>query len=467
MSFGAFPQRVLLVTGEPIGERLAGPAIRVWHMAEALAAEGHAVTVASTGGVARHSEHFAGADFHGAHAEELVDASDIVVFQGSFYATMPWLAAKPQVQVMDLYDPFHIEYLQSDQGSDVAERERRIRELTVELNAQLGRADLVLCATERQRDLWLGHLGSIGRLRPSRATGHETDGAIDELVRIVPFGLPDEPFRPDAVLPTGSRAIRTPERSIGEDDVVLLWAGGIYDWFDPLTLIRAVEAAHPRAPSLKLFFLSSVHPNSAVAAHSRAHQAVELARELGIEGTLVHFNDRWVPYDERSAYLADADAGVTTHTAGLETRFSFRTRNLDYLWAGLPIVTSDGDSFADLVRDRGVGVVVPPGDVEALADALVALVADAESRSEWAAHSIESASAFRWSETLRPLLAFVADPHRSSIDVASAQPASSEKPGVGHDLRTAIRHLRAGGLALFMTRLANRRRRNALRRGGS
>jgi hypothetical protein len=42
--------------------------------------------------------------------------------------------------------------------------------------------------------------------------------------------------------------------------------------------------------------------------------------------------------------------GVSTHRDHLETRLSFRTRMLDYIWAGLPIVCTDGDHFASLVR---------------------------------------------------------------------------------------------------------------------
>jgi hypothetical protein len=35
--------------------------------------------------------------------------------------------------------------------------------------------------------------------------------------------------------------------------------------------------------------------------------------------------------------------GVSAHPAHLETRFAFRTRMLDYLWAGLPIVSTEGE----------------------------------------------------------------------------------------------------------------------------
>ncbi len=53
-----------------------------------------------------------------------------------------------------------------------------------------------------------------------------------------------------------------------------------------------------------------------------------------------------------------------------ETRYAFRTRMLDYLWARLPIICSDGDFFADLVRQHGLGWVVAPEDEPDLVRAL-------------------------------------------------------------------------------------------------
>ena len=34
---------------------------------------------------------------------------------------------------------------------------------------------------------------------------------------------------------------------------------------------------------------------------------------------------------------------------------------LDYLWAALPIVATQGDSFAELIEFAGAGLSVPPG----------------------------------------------------------------------------------------------------------
>ena len=81
-------------------------------------------------------------------------------------------------------------------------------------------------------------------------------------------------------------------------------------------------------------------------------------------------------YADRQNYLTEADVGVSTHFSHVETTFSFRTRILDYLWAGLPMVVTEGDHFAQLVEEEKLGVVVPSGDVDALVAALETVLFD-------------------------------------------------------------------------------------------
>ena len=82
-----------------------------------------------------------------------------------------------------------------------------------------------------------------------------------------------------------------------------------------------------------------------------AHDALELAGSLGVLGKHVFFNENWVAHEDRANYFLDADVGVSTHLEHLETSFSFRTRLLDYIWAGLPIINSSGDAFESVITE--------------------------------------------------------------------------------------------------------------------
>jgi len=143
---------------------------------------------------------------------------------------------------------------------------------------------------------------------------------------------------------------------------------------------------------------------------SAAGPARELARALGLAGRRVHFREGWVPYAERGAYLAECAAGVTTHSAHLESRYAFRTRALDYLWAGLPIVCTEGDVLAELVRTEGLGLVVPPDDPGTLADAIERLVSDGGLAAACRARIAAIRPGLTWTAAVRPLVRFCGAP---------------------------------------------------------
>jgi hypothetical protein len=198
---------------------------------------------------------------------------------------------------------------------------------------------------------------------------------------------------------------------IGADDQVVLWGGGAWDWFDPLTLVEAWPAVVEQVPDARLWFLG-LHLTTDNVKHMRvAHRATLRAAELGLTDTTVFFGE-WVPYELREAYLLEADLGVTVARDLAETRLSFRTRVLDYLWAGLPVVTTEGDVLSDLVRNERLGAVVPPGDPQALARALVHLLRHPVERSGMGQRARVVAQRFRWSVAVEPLRRVLREPWR-------------------------------------------------------
>jgi hypothetical protein len=195
-----------------------------------------------------------------------------------------------------------------------------------------------------------------------------------------------------------------------------------------------------------------------------AHDVRALSARLGLTDKHVFFNETWVPYDQRQNWLLDADCGVTTHFEHVETTFAFRTRVLDYLWAGLPIVTTDGDSFADLVGAEGLGVVVPAQDPDALADALARVLYDGEfaARCRRNVHSVRDR--YTWPAVLDPLVRFCRDPRpavprRSRLDQPRAPRPIAAR--VRADVGLARRYLAEGGVAELTRRAGGRIRRLA------
>jgi hypothetical protein len=104
---------------------------------------------------------------------------------------------------------------------------------------------------------------------------------------------------------------------------------------------------------------------------------------------------------------------VSTHFDHVETAYSFRTRILDYLWAGLPTVTTAGDVLADLLTASGAGAAVPPTDVEALTAVLAELLDDGGRRDSMSRAATSLGNDLQWSRVLAPLVEYCRAPHRA------------------------------------------------------
>lgn len=149
-------------------------------------------------------------------------------------------------------------------------------------------------------------------------------------------------------------------------------------------------------------------------------RAYELTQRLGLLDTHIFFND-WVSYDERQNFLLEADIGVSLHQPTIETHYSFRTRILDYIWAGLPIIANTGDTLADLVDQEDLGRVVPVGDGAATREALLRLLDLQPSAREAYHQNFEAVSArLTWERVCTPLIDFCRSPRQAPDHVARA-----------------------------------------------
>ncbi len=426
---------ILVIAGDRIGARMAGPSIRALEIARALHARGLRVTLAAPGAVELPLPFAAlGYDVRGDALHAAAAGAAAIFVQGLTLAQHPFLAALDVPIVVDLYDPFVLENLHARAGDTPSGRRRGHETDLAALLDQLRRGDFFVCASEVQRDFWLGCLTAVGRLNPAV---YDAGADLRQLIDLLPFGLPDAP--PSA---PAAPALRGVHPRVGPDDRVLLWGGGIWDWFDPLTLIRAVAAVAAERGDVRLFFMGTRTPSLYAPKQSMADQAAALSRDLGLLDRVVLFHDGWVDYDARAGYLLEADVGVSTHLPHVETRYAYRTRLLDCIWAGLPMLVTEGDVLADLVRSAGLGQVVPPGDVAATAaalhrllaavDAAVAAADPSRGRAAYAPAFDRVRATMTWSAATAPLARFAAAPARAA-----------DRPTAGDATRAAATPLRA------------------------
>lgn len=431
---------MLFISPDAVGERMAGMGIRYTELARVLAA--HADVVLASGGA---DDGDAGPEPDGVrlvryapHAPAAlraqIAAADVVVAPPQWPLVTSWMRRSGARLIFDLYAPETLETLEL-----FADRAPLLRRLMVALTVDrledaLSAGHHFMCAGAAQRDLYVGALLASRRLDPAT---YDRDRSLRSLLDVVPFGVPEQP--PAAA--GGVGAIREAIREIAAGDEIVLWNGGLWNWFDAPTAIHAVAQLAQRRAGVRLVFMGTGTGPAGAAAATEAHA---LASSLGLLRDVVHFNEGWVPYAERGAWLLDADCSVTTARDHLETRFAFRTRVLDCFWAGLPLVCTRGDELAARIERDDLGAVVAPADPVALADALERVLD--RGRPAFAGGLARAAADHAWTVVAEPLVAWV-----TSAQAPARRPAAGgaglRRPGHGvrrATYRAVRRALQAG-----------------------
>ncbi len=401
-------ERILLLCPERVRAVMAGVGIRFTEMARSLSRD-FEVTL----GIPNEPEEglasgaFRAVRYDASNLAELCRAADAVVLHAhvsnEYFAHGAFAPARGDAEarplVVDLYDPFPIENLNyfPTLGDEPYRHDRAT------LERQLEHGDLFLCSSDEQRLFYLGMLYARGRLNPQT---YFDDFELHNLVQVVPFGLPDSP--PAA----GEPVLRGVVPGIGPEDLVVLF-GGIYDWYDPMLLIRALPTLLERFPTLRVVFCANPNPESTP--QGTYAEVLAACGEHGWTSRHVFFVP-WVPYARRTDLYLEPDVATVLHRPRFETEISMRTRVLEHLWAGLPTIATAGGGMSRLLAERDMGLVVPDGDREALIDALTRLLGSADLRRQLAGRGRRWAAEHTWDRVLEPLAEFLAtpriDPHK-------------------------------------------------------
>ena len=413
--------RILVLSRNIAGERMSAPGIRALNIARTLARQlpEATVTLAVPNTEGRPvPEGFAVVPYTRGSLPGLILRNEVIVAQYVPAYAFPFIIGKRLV--LDFFANFIAEWLELwSEHKEAAGRKASMDTNRRYLNLQLSQADLVLAANERQRDLWLGALAAQGRVTPAV---YDADRSLRSLVDVVPFGVRPEP----AVLK--KRVLKGVYPGIGPQDRVLIWNGGILHWYDPSTLIHAFDRVSRVRPDVKLFFLGTKYPVDDPIEGRTLTGMLELSEQLGLTGKSVFFNEGWLPYDATADYLVESDIGVCTYFTNLETHFAYRVRLVDLIWAETPIICNQGDTVAGMVEERGLGLAVPQGDTDALAEAMLRLLDDSAFLDRCKSNLREVKEDLSWDRALAPLLSFCgALPRRSvsrSLGMTSAAAAS-------------------------------------------
>lgn len=412
--------RVALLPSEPIRPQMAGIGIRYLELARRLPRPGLEVVLLTAGDPAEvpegSSATFEVRRFERGKLAELLADCDCAVAQGQLANDL--LTEQPELPaVIDLYDPFLVENLHytASLGLDPYRNDHATWVL------QLARGDFFLCSSDEQRQFYLGFLTALGRVNPHNVA---SDPDLERLISAVPFGVPDK-------LPTAQQLLD--DRAPGERRLLF---GGLYDWYDPWPVLQAIEQAGRE--DWTLLFIRN--PNAGSTPQKLFDEVRDWSRRRGLWGSRIRALD-WIPSARRFDLLREVDLLVSTHQPTLETRLSLRTRFLEALVAGCPVVTTEGGAMSRLLREHAAGWVVPPSDPSALGQAFAEILDRGGFDEERRVAGQRLVSEFAWERVMVPLVAFCLEPWRDSTrqDFAFQPPTQAPPDRFSFRLRRWLR----------------------------
>lgn len=348
------------------------------------------------------------------------DALVAVNFAPCLYATR--LRASCPVW-MDIYG----DYLTIMQLAAFRRRSNRGVPTTIAFMRQvLQRGDVFSACGAPQAHMMVGELAMAGRLT-WQTTGYE-------FARVVLPGAPMTDAAPS--FPSSPRARPAlAAAGVQADDFVVLWCGGYNTWTDVDTLFAALELAMTGDPRVRFVSIGA----SAYAAPQTQYQRFSAMIEGSSHRARYHLLG-WRPWGEIPAYYRDSDVGLNVDAMHYETVYGTRTRLLEMISAGLPVITTEGCELSCLLRDRAAGLCFAPGDARALAGHILALSRDLPRRDQLARRALQCARAdFSFAETTRPVREWARAPQFAPDHAVNGAPRPITQ--AAHRARAVVRQI--------------------------
>ena len=223
------------------------------------------------------------------------------------------------------------------------------------LPSLLGGDRFSVCS-DRQRYMLLGELGAAGRLNHHTARGN----LVDVLLPFHLFGVKFHHTR-DVLRGIHVRA----------DDFVVLWSGGYNTWADVVTLYEGLELAMAQHGAIVFVSTGGAIPGHDDRTYERFFRMVEQSPRRNRYKLC-----GWVPTEDVQNYYLESNIALNVDRWSIEGQVGYRTRLLDWILAGLPVVTTDLCELSHELAGHNYVTTFRIGDPQDLSIRLAALAVD-------------------------------------------------------------------------------------------
>ncbi len=157
---------LLIVSSEVISREMAGPGIRIWNFAEVLSEHMNVVLAIPNETDLREMDFKVIKYKDNGQLAQIVRDTDIILCNGMTLSRFDSIKNSGKHLIIDVYDPYNLATLAEYEGEPMEERLKVYKIIQNSFNEQFFYGDFFICASDRQRDFWLGMLSALNRVNP-------------------------------------------------------------------------------------------------------------------------------------------------------------------------------------------------------------------------------------------------------------------------------------------------------------
>ncbi len=362
--------KIGIVSPEAIGDAMSGIGIRMVEMGKVLSSHFEVILFVPKGSK-QIKVPFPLNGYKKEAISEFLKEMDVAILQGE---PANYLLSQnfKGYSIIDLYDPYCIEALSYDEKANEFAHSS--------LSFQLKKGNFFLCANKFQRMFYLGGLYLSKRIDPEL---FKRDPDFKTLIDIVPYGVPSE----EPSFEKGYFPYNEP----------IIFFGSFYDWYD-VDFLKAFLLELLKKREFHLIITKHLRPDTTP--QKKFLEFYNWAEENKFLNKYIHIID-WIPYNERTKAYFSSSFAISFYPPSLETELSFRTRVLDFLYGGLPVLALKGSGLEELIFEEDGAYFVERNIPKLIEISMKILKISEEERKIFSKKIREK---FSWEKVMEPLI---------------------------------------------------------------
>lgn len=265
-----------------------------------------------------------------------------IIFHGSHYPSLKIIQSidtSQNVVIADMYVPIQIEYaarILDDNGSYDSDQNTVFSEMTTEV---ISISDYILCAGNNQSQYYKGVVSS--KIKNS------ANFIFENRIIEAPHG-----FHSNS---------KTVQKNSEDNRINILFFGAFYPWIENEISIQVIKMLAAE-PAFNIEVVGTINPF--IGKHEKIQKkSLDVTKDLIESGISIR---EWVPYESLYEIYEGKDLVISLNSNAIESELSWRTRSIDAIRFGVPLLTNGGDQISDELSLKEAVIIVKETNVQLL-----------------------------------------------------------------------------------------------------